>query len=92
MNSTDSNNNCGSHDRHQVPKAAETYAFVAPVPGDGGATTMNDQMITPYSVAIPRHDLDDLQRRLIGTRWPDVVPLRNEWPGVPLEAMGRAYV
>jgi len=87
MNSTDSNNDCGSHDRHQLQKAAETYVFVEPTPEDGGTTTMNDQMITPYSVAIPQCDLDDLQRRLKGTRWPDVVPPRNEWPGVPIEGM-----
>jgi len=35
---------------------------------------MNDSDVTPFQVAIPRADLDDLAHRLARTRWADALP------------------
>lgn len=74
-------------EHRQVPKAVETHASVQPTHGADGAGVMSDESVAPYNVAIPQRDLDDLRRRLAETRWPDVLPQRREWPGVPLARM-----
>ncbi len=34
--------------------------------------------IEPFTIDIPQNDLDDLERRLLATRWPDQMP-GQEW-------------
>jgi len=40
--------------------------------------------ITPFSVAIPEGELDDLKRRLAQTRWPEAEPCEGWEQGIPL--------
>ncbi len=40
--------------------------------------------ITPFRVAVPQADLDDLRRRLAHTRWPDKETVADWTQGVPL--------
>ncbi|MEP7022765.1 MAG: epoxide hydrolase, partial [Actinomycetota bacterium] len=40
--------------------------------------------ITPFRIDIPQADLDDLQRRLAATRWPDELPGAGRAYGIPL--------
>ncbi len=47
--------------------------------------------ITPFTLAIPQADLDDLQQRLARTRWPERETVDGWQQGVPLEA-ARALV
>jgi epoxide hydrolase len=48
------------------------------------STTTADTAITPFRIAIPRADLDDLHDRLRRTRWPDE-PAGIDWSyGVPV--------
>lgn len=35
--------------------------------------------ITPFHIAIPQADLDDLRERLIRTRWPQEIGDNREW-------------
>ncbi len=45
---------------------------------------MPDAAVTPYPVAVPDADLDDLRRRLAGTRWPDEETVDDWSQGIPL--------
>jgi pimeloyl-ACP methyl ester carboxylesterase len=42
-------------------------------PSTAGPATGADA-ITPFRIDVPQADLDDLQRRLAATRWPDELP------------------
>ena len=45
--------------------------------------------ITPFTLAIPQADLDDLKRRLLAVRWPEK-ELVDDWSqGAPLATVGR---
>ncbi|WP_156681321.1 epoxide hydrolase family protein [Sphingomonas profundi] len=44
-------------------------------------------MITPFKIAVPQADLDDLRTRLRSTRWPDRETVGDESQGVRLAAM-----
>ncbi len=48
-------------------------------------------MITPFTLAIPQADLDDLQRRLEATRWPEQECVSDWSQGAPMEKV-RALV
>jgi pimeloyl-ACP methyl ester carboxylesterase len=43
------------------------------------------EAITPFQIEIPQQRLDDLRRRLAGTRWPDQLPGTGWESGVPLD-------
>ena len=43
--------------------------------------------IEPFHLSVPQSTLDDLQRRLRGTRWPDAETVKDWTQGVPLEAV-----
>jgi pimeloyl-ACP methyl ester carboxylesterase len=45
---------------------------------------MSDPAITPFRIAIPDAELDDLRRRLDAVRWPDELPDAGWAYGVPL--------
>jgi pimeloyl-ACP methyl ester carboxylesterase len=47
--------------------------------------TQTDAAIQPFQIAIPQADLDDLDRRLEGTRWPNELPGIGWNRGVPAE-------
>ena len=47
--------------------------------------------ITPFTLAVPQADLDDLQQRLSRTRWPERETVDGWQQGVPLDA-ARALV
>ena len=40
--------------------------------------------ITPFSIAASDEDLEDLQRRLAATRWPEAEPVDDWSQGMPL--------
>ncbi|MEH1129049.1 epoxide hydrolase family protein [Micromonospora sp. CPCC 206061] len=44
---------------------------------------MSNSEITPFRVAVPQEDLEDLSRRLDNTRWPDALPGDDWSTGVP---------
>jgi epoxide hydrolase len=46
---------------------------------------MGSSAITPFRVAIPQSDLDDLRERLRRTRWPDRETVTDWSQGVPLD-------
>ncbi len=46
-------------------------------------------MITPYTIAIPQADLDDLQARLAHVRWTNELPAAPTSYGVPLDPIKR---
>ena len=46
---------------------------------------MSERSITPFRIAIPDRDLDDLQERLRRTRWPEREPVDDWSQGIPLE-------
>jgi epoxide hydrolase len=53
----------------------------------GAGTTGNVQVtdpITPFTLAVPQSELDDLQRRLMDTRWPERETVDDWSQGVPL--------
>lgn len=80
-------NKFGNQDHRKVSGVSGVKTVAATVPEHHKVEVADDEAITPYRVAIPQGDLDDLQRRLAETRWPDVLPQRSDWPGVPLERM-----
>ena len=45
---------------------------------------MPSEVATPFTIAIPDADLDDLRRRLRATRWPDAAPVDDWSQGAPL--------
>ena len=47
---------------------------------------MSDE-IRPFQITIPDSDLDDLHRRLAGTRWPDQLPGTGWERGIPLDSL-----
>jgi pimeloyl-ACP methyl ester carboxylesterase len=49
----------------------------------------DDASITPYRVAIPQADLDDLAARLAATRWPDEIAGAGTDYGMPVAAVQR---
>ncbi|MBA2678567.1 MAG: epoxide hydrolase N-terminal domain-containing protein, partial [Ktedonobacteraceae bacterium] len=46
-------------------------------------------MITPYTIAIPQADVDDLKERLARVRWTNELPGVGTDYGVPLEPIKR---
>src|SRR5260370_25570725 len=46
-------------------------------------------LITPYTIAIPQADLDDLKARLARVRWSNELPGVGTYYGVPLEPIKR---
>ena len=46
---------------------------------------MSERSITPFRIAIPDRDLDDLRERLRRTRWPEREPVDDWSQGIPLE-------
>ena len=40
--------------------------------------------VTPFRIAIPDAQLEDLRRRLAATRWPDAEPVEDWSQGIPL--------
>jgi pimeloyl-ACP methyl ester carboxylesterase len=57
-----------------------------PSPTDAGAGPANAKAgtVTPFRIDVPQADLDDLQRRLAATRWPDELPGAAREYGIPL--------
>ena len=53
----------------------------------GPATSADrpDTAIRPFRIEIPQADLDDLQERLVRTRWPDELPGAGWSYGVALD-------
>jgi epoxide hydrolase len=49
----------------------------------------NQKVITPYTIAIPQTDLDDLQARLARVRWTNELPGGGADYGVPLDPIKR---
>ncbi|MBW2359667.1 MAG: epoxide hydrolase [Deltaproteobacteria bacterium] len=45
---------------------------------------MPNEAPTPFAIAIPDAELDDLRRRLRATRWPDAEPVDDWSQGIPL--------
>jgi pimeloyl-ACP methyl ester carboxylesterase len=45
----------------------------------------DEVQVQPFRVDVPQHELDDLQDRLVRTRWPDEVPGAEWGYGVPLD-------
>lgn len=45
---------------------------------------MIQALIRPFRIAVPQTDLDDLQRRLAATRWPDEETVSDQSQGAPL--------
>ena len=43
---------------------------------------MPNDAITPFILAVPQADLDDLNRRIDQTRWPDAETV-DDWTGRP---------
>ena len=43
--------------------------------------------IVPFTLAVPQNSLDDLQRRLAATRWPEKEPVSDWTQGAPLAAV-----
>ena len=50
---------------------------------------MNDA-ITPFTLAVPQADLEDLNRRIDQTRWPDAETVDDWTQGAPLAKVIRA--
>ena len=48
---------------------------------------MSERSITPFRIAIPDRDLDDLRERLRRTRWPEREPVDDWSQGIPLESV-----
>lgn len=48
-------------------------------------TTPDNNEITPFQIAIPDADLEDLQQRLLAARWPDELPDVAWDYGIPLQ-------
>ena len=46
--------------------------------------TATDSLIRPFHIAVPDADLDDLRRRLAGTRWPEAECVDDWSQGIPL--------
>ncbi|MGY1652896.1 epoxide hydrolase family protein [Geodermatophilus sp. SYSU D01119] len=46
---------------------------------------MDDAALTPFTVDVPAEEVDDLRRRLRGTRWPDAATAGDWSQGVPLD-------
>ncbi len=44
-----------------------------------------DDALTPFTVDVPADEVDDLRRRLRGTRWPDAATVGDWSQGVPLD-------
>jgi hypothetical protein len=40
--------------------------------------------VTPFHLAVPEAELDDLRARLRATRWPEPEPVADDSQGVPL--------
>jgi epoxide hydrolase len=49
-----------------------------------GVKPVSDSEIKPFRISIPQAELDDLSRRLAGTRWPDELPGSGWRLGMPL--------
>ena len=47
-------------------------------------SAQNAELVTPFTLAIPQRDLDDLRRRLAQTRWPEHETVDDHSQGVPL--------
>jgi len=56
------------------------FVLLAPV----HAHAADDPSIRPYRIDIPQSQLDDLNRRLDATRWPEAEPVANETQGAQL--------
>ena len=46
-----------------------------------------DKLIRPFQFTFPQADLDDLNRRILATRWPEKEPVDDQTQGVPLATM-----
>jgi pimeloyl-ACP methyl ester carboxylesterase len=46
-----------------------------------------DKLIRPFQFTFPQADLDDLNRRILATRWPEKEPVNDQTQGVPLATM-----
>jgi len=46
-----------------------------------------DKLIRPFRFTFPQADLDDLNRRILATRWPEKEPVNDQTQGVPLATM-----
>ena len=44
--------------------------------------SMPNDAITPFTLAVPQADLEDLNRRIDQTRWPDAETV-DDWTGRP---------
>ncbi len=44
----------------------------------------SDSEIQPFRIDVPQADLDDLRKRLSGTRWPDELPGAGNAPPIVL--------
>jgi pimeloyl-ACP methyl ester carboxylesterase len=53
--------------------------------------TLDDTTTTPFTLAVPQEDLDDLRERLLRTRWPDAETVEDTSQGPPLAEL-RALV
>ena len=45
------------------------------------------ESIHPFQFSFPQEDLDDLNRRILATRWPEKEPVSDQSQGVPLATM-----
>lgn len=57
-------------------------------PSDGAWLHNRGMTVTPFTIDVPQHELDDLRARLRNTRWPDAVT--DDWSqGTPVPALRR---
>jgi pimeloyl-ACP methyl ester carboxylesterase len=61
-----------------------TTAEVSATPRSDRSTTTEDGAIRPFSVDIPREELEDLRRRIAATRWPEKETVADATQGVQL--------
>src|SRR5262245_13659830 len=70
--------------RHSRTIAAATEVDSSNLEFDHRWSTRSDFRMKPFRIDIPQDQLDDLQRRLAHTRWPDELPAVGWSRGVPL--------
>jgi pimeloyl-ACP methyl ester carboxylesterase len=70
--------------RRSLLGAAASLSATALLGSDPASSQAANAAIRPFRIAVPQADLDDLQRRLAATRWPDKETVTDQSQGVPL--------
>lgn len=70
--------------RAVMARAGQLAAAAGVLGAAASANAAGSGLITPFTIAIPQGDLDDLRRRLAATRWPEREPVDDWSQGVPL--------